>query len=216
MSSSDTVGEKRPFCVVPIRAIKDRRLKISHLRVLMALGYYANRAGVCWPSFKTLDDDTGIGQKDMAPLIRHLITTGMMRMLKANNYDQRRGAWGFSNRYQLLWNGDEPVPSHEEVKSANLLQALADRDQVEGSGKPGPVKWNAAIGACVAAYVRGIEAATAVNVHPHAALRVAAEMLVEAGISTHQVEATSFKVAREMALSGRGLPSLQQVSVSLI
>lgn len=196
-SRFDAPGEKRPFCVVPVRAIKDRRLKISELRVLMALGHYANRAGVCWPSMKTLGEVTGIDASDVLRNIAKLVETGHVRQLNPNDYDQKAGKWGHSNRYQLLWRGDEPVPTWEQVKDANLLQAHGDRDPIEGSGAQGAVALDQPEARTIeAAWAAGVERATGVrpSSRPPATAVLA---LLEAGVPPGAVTAETAAMVRE-------------------
>lgn len=131
--------EKRPYAVVPVRSLTDKRLKEEDRRVLTALGYYANRAGVCWPSVRTLKADADVGINTVTNSVARLVEAGYVRQLNPNDYDQKAGTWGHSNRYQILWKGDEPVPTWEEIRDANLLQPHDVRDETtEGSGARGP------------------------------------------------------------------------------
>jgi hypothetical protein len=209
-SHFDVPGEKRPFCVVPIRVAKDRRLKLSDLRLLMALGYYANRAGVCWPSMKTLSEDTGIGDSDIAKMIPSYIEFGILRLLNPNDYDQKPGVWGHSNRYQLLWQGDEPVPTWEQIKDANLMQPHADRDPVEGSGAQGTVEENALAGRHRAAFAAGVEAALGWRI---AQVELAPALtLALAGADPAVTRAETEKMARALAAERRGAPQFAEIA----
>jgi hypothetical protein len=197
-SRFDAPGEKRPFCVVPVRAAKDRRLKISELRVLMALGHYANRAGVCWPSMKTLGEITSIDPADVLKNVAKLVETGHVRQLNPNDYDQKKGVWGHSNRYQLLWRGDDPVPTWEQVKDANLLQPHEDRDPIEGSGAQGTVVEDEPRARVIeAAWAAGVERAT--GTRPSAPPPAAGIVrLLEAGVPPGAVTAETAAMVREM------------------
>lgn len=213
-SRFDQPGEKRPFCVVPIRAVKDRRLKISELRLLMALGHYANRAGVCWPSMKTLEADTGIGATDIAKMIPTLMAAGMLRQLNPNDYDQKKGAWGYSNRYQILWRGDEPVPTYEEVRDANLLQPHDDRDPIEGSGARGTLVDHIDTRKHVEAFRAGVEAAA--GWRPAEVAAGPAIALAEAGIDPVATRRQAEAMTRALAAERRGVPGFAEVSAVLL
>lgn len=213
-SRFDQPGEKRPFCVVPVRAVKDRRLKISELRLLMALGHYANRAGVCWPSMKTLEADTGIGATDIAKMIPTLMATGMLRQLNPNDYDQKKGAWGYSNRYQILWRGDEPVPTYEEVRDANLLQPHDDRDPIEGSGARGTPVDYIDTRKHVEAFRAGVEAAA--GWRPAEVAAGPAMALAEAGIDPVATRRQAEAMTRALAAERRGVPGFAEVSAVLL
>ena len=213
-SRFDQPGEKRPFCVVPIRAVKDRRLKISDLRLLMALGHYANRAGVCWPSMKTLEEDTGIGASDIAKMLPNLESAGLLRQLKPNDYDQKPGAWGYSNRYQILWAGDEPAPTYEEVREANLLQPHADRDPIEGSGARGTVDQNIHTRKHAEACRVGVEVAT--GWRPAEVAAGPAMALAEAGVDPSATKRQAEVMTRALAAERRGVPGFAEVSAVLL
>lgn len=130
-------SERRPQAVVPVRAFKDRELPHTALRILGAIGHHANRAGVCWPSFRTLHEATGVPLGSVQNAVKTLVDGGYLRRLEGNDYDQKPGPWGMSNRYQVLWAGDDPIPTFEEMVQAAPFQAIADLADAEGSGVRG-------------------------------------------------------------------------------
>lgn len=207
-------GEKRPFCVVPVRALADRRLKITELRILMGLGHYANRAGVCWPSMKTLSEITGIGDSDIAKSIPKLLELGYMRQLQPNDYDQKKGVWGYSNRYQVLWRGDEPAPTYEEVKDANLMQPHDVRDPVEGSGARGTPEENVHTDTQCRALSRAWSAAVEqlAGALPPAPPSTVLASLVADGVQPDDVAATTRRLVLVATAQRRGLPSFLEVA----
>lgn len=215
MQNSDPAGEKRPFSVVPIRAARDRRLKISHLRVLMALGYYANRAGVCWPSLKSLQADTAIDPSTCLTHCQDLVKWGYMRLLEPSAYNQKRGAWGYSNRYQLLWRGDEPAPTWEEVKHSNALQAPDVQELIEGTGARGSEEEKAIARRLNEAFLVEVETATGYRPQPSRP-SVADHALLDAGITIEQMREATRRIALADIAARRGPPSYQRVSEALL
>lgn len=214
MRSHSDPGEKRPFCVVPVRALADRRLKITELRILMGLGHYANRAGVCWPSMKTLSEITGIGDSDIAKSIPKLLELGYMRQLQPNDYDQKKGVWGYSNRYQVLWRGDEPAPTYEEVKDANLMQPHDVRDPVEGSGARGTPEENVHTDTQCRALSRAWSAAVeqlAGALPPTPPATVLASLVAD-GVQPDDVATTTRRLVLVATAQRRGLPSFLEVA----
>lgn len=130
MSTKHSFGdvvEKRPYSVVPSRCMSDKALKDADRRVLIGLGYYANRAGVCWPSIRTLVQDTGLGANTIQRAIERLASGGYVRQLQPNTYNQKHGLWGLSNRYQVLWSHNDPIPSWEQIQEANKLQPKTEQ-----------------------------------------------------------------------------------------
>lgn len=120
--------DKRPWSVVPMRAFGDRTLKERELRVLGALSAFANRAGVCWPSMFTLCDVTAYKERQtIHDAIKVLKQKKYIRQLRPKDYQETASGWK-SNRYQVLWDGDEPLPTREEIDIAKPLQLVRDQD----------------------------------------------------------------------------------------
>lgn len=157
---------KRPWAAVAVRAIRDKRLRDNDRKVLMGLGYYANRAGVCWPSLKTLEEEVGLHENTIMKCLDALVENGFVRRLTPGMFKQKRGAWGYSNRYQVLWTGDEDVPAYEEVLAANPLQHPDDRVQVEETRTQGSQRENHIVTQLIAAYRNGYAQATGTPAPP--------------------------------------------------
>jgi len=125
LSLSET---KRPWSVMPMRAFADRQLKERELRVLGALCSFTNRAGVCWPSMQTLCDVAGYAErKSVHDGMKVLKRRKYVRQLQPKDYQETISGWK-SNRYQVLWDGDEPLPTYEDIHIAKPLQLLRDQD----------------------------------------------------------------------------------------
>lgn len=211
----DVPGEKRPFCVVPVRCLVDKKMKDVERRVLSALGHYANRAGVCWPSIRTLSETSGVDEKTVMAAVPRLIAAGYVRPLNPNDYDQKAGKWGHSHRYQVLWRGDEPAPTYEEVRDANLLQPLDVRDPPpEGSGARGPLIDHANTRKHVEAFRAGVEAAA--GWRPAEVAAGPAIALAEAGIDPVATRRQAEAMTRSLAAERRGAPGFAEVSAVLL
>jgi len=121
---------KRPWSVMPMRAFVDRQLKDRELRVLGALCSFTNRAGVCWPSMVTLCEVSGFKErKSIHEALKVLKRRKYVRQLQSKDYQETISGWK-SNRYQVLWDGDEPLPTWEEIHIAKPLQLVRDQDEV--------------------------------------------------------------------------------------
>lgn len=210
-SHFDEAGTKRPFCVVPVRAAGSKVLNETDLRVLIALGYHTNRAGVCWPSVRSLADTAGVEPNTVQASIKRLIKHKMVRQLNPNDYDQREGQWGFSNRYQVMWTPDAPVPTYEEILSANLLQPLADRLPVEteGSGARGTAETILHSHTLVAAFRQTVERLTGVR-PVDVSLPVALD-LAEAGATVAEIIELTEQIQRRLIADRRGVVTLIEV-----
>ena len=119
---------KRPWSVVPMRAFADRRLKERELRVLGALSAFTNRAGVCWPSMVTLCEVSGYAERrSVHDALKRLKQYKYVRQLQPKDFQETISGWK-SNRYQVLWDGDEPLPTYEDMHIAKPLQLVRDQD----------------------------------------------------------------------------------------
>jgi len=214
-SRGDVPGEKRPFCVVPVRCLADKKMKEVERRVLGALGHYANRAGVCWPSIRTLAEVSGVDEKTVMAAVPRLLDAGYIRQLNPNDYDQKAGKWGHSHRYQVLWAGDDPVPTYEEVRDANLLQPHDVRDAPpEGSGARGPTVSDFHTRKHADAYRAGVEAAT--GWRPVEVAAGPALALAEAGLDPAATRRQAEAMTRALAAERRGVPGFAEVSAVLL
>ncbi len=117
----------RKWSVMPSRAINDRELKERELRVLGALCVHTNAAGVCWPSMETLCAVTGLASRQsIHNAMKVLKRKRYVRQLQPKDYQETATGWK-SNRYQVLWDGDEALPTYEEVDNAKPLQLRSDQ-----------------------------------------------------------------------------------------
>lgn len=119
---------KRPYSVMPMRACGDRKLKEREFRVLGALCAFVNRAGVCWPSLDTLCSVSGYAErKSILEAMKRLKAGNYVRQLNPKDYQETASGWK-TNRYQVLWKGDEPLPTYEDIHTAKALQLRADQE----------------------------------------------------------------------------------------
>ena len=117
----------RPYAAMPVRSLSDRALNDKDRRVLGSIAYFANRAGVCWPSLKSIQEKCRIDRHEIQACIKKLENLGYIRLLEPNETFQKRGQSGFhSNRYQVLWNENDPLPNQEEIRNAIYFQASCD------------------------------------------------------------------------------------------
>jgi len=116
----------RKWSVMPARATGDKELKERELRVLMALCIHTNAAGVCWPSMDAMCAVTGFAtRQSIHDAIKVLKRKRYVRQLQPKDYQETATGWK-SNRYQVLWDGDEALPTYEQVDSAKPLQLRRD------------------------------------------------------------------------------------------
>lgn len=93
------------FCIIPRRAIEDERFSMSHLRVLAALGSYADRNGWCFPSTSTIGGIIGVSRQRVSLCVSELQEWGYIeihRRTRPTDLGQT------SNGYRVLFDVGEP------------------------------------------------------------------------------------------------------------
>jgi hypothetical protein len=85
--------------ILQAAAIDDVRMGASALRMLVALGTYADREGWCWPKQRQLSERLGVSQQAVSKALRDLAGHGYIEV-----QDQFDGATGarLSSRYRLV------------------------------------------------------------------------------------------------------------------
>ena len=223
--------DKRPWSVVPMRAFGDRTLKERELRVLGALSAFANRAGVCWPSMFTLCDVTAYKERQtIHDAIKVLKQKRYIRQLRPKDYQETASGWK-SNRYQVLWDGDEPLPTREEIDTAKPLQLVRDQDgdgQEETGGlgdrevnthnpdqpRPGDPKLTGiqlTADEICNAYIVAVQQATG-QARLYANEIAHARRLADAGHGAADVKAATLNVCDQALERRAGVPSLADVA----
>jgi hypothetical protein len=212
----------RKWSVMPSRAINDRELKERELRVLGALCVHTNAAGVCWPSMETLCAVTGLASRQsIHNAMKVLKRKRYVRQLQPKDYQETATGWK-SNRYQVLWDGDEALPTYEEVDSAKPLQLREDQGDkdVKEIGGLGDRQVNShthddsAASLLANAYIRAVMRATGqVRLYDNEISH--ARRLANAGFTAADVEAATLNTCDKAIERRAGVPSLYDVAVGM-
>jgi hypothetical protein len=214
-SHSDDLSDigKWPWSIVPSRAFGDKRLKDADRRVLGALCAFVNRAGVCWPAMETVQQISGhASRKSVFDAIQRLKTEKYVRQLKPKDYQETKTGWK-SNRYQVLWLGDEPKPTYEDIQSAKKLQLASDDEPThkEIGVIGGETALNTLSHTLVHAYARAVQARTG-QVRAIANEINHARKLALLDITIEQVRAATVQACDQALARRAGVPSLADVA----
>ena len=212
----------RKWSVVPARAVGDRELKERELRVLGALCVFANRAGVCWPAMETLCDITGYAERmTIHSAMKVLKRRKYVRQLSPKDYQETASGWK-SNRYQVLWDGDEPLPTYEDIHIATPLQ-VRDDDELDanviggmGDGQPNTHTTDQPEASAIAhAYIRAVQQATGqVRLYDNEIAH--ARRLADAGFTAADVRAATINTCDAAIERRAGVPSLYDVAGGML
>lgn len=120
----------RRYSIIPARMMQDDRVRLGHMKILACLGMYTNSHGICWPSQMRMVQHTGYARTSISRIIQQLIAMGYVRKLEPRDYPLgvRRRSARRVNRYQVLWEGNDKLPSREEFWAPKpmLVQDLED------------------------------------------------------------------------------------------
>jgi hypothetical protein len=175
---------------------------------------FVNRAGVCWPAMETIQQISGhASRKSVFDAIQRLKSAKYVRQLQPKDYQETKTGWK-SNRYQVLWLGDEPKPTYEDIHSARKLQLASDDEPThEENGGAGVDANLITLSHTLAhAYARAVQSRTG-QVRNVSSEINHARRLALADISIEQVrEATVQACDASTSKAGRGAVSLADVA----
>jgi hypothetical protein len=77
----DAQPDKRSFCVIPWRAIADKRMTPYQLKTLAAIASFCNKAGITWVSLQRVGQDLGVTKQAVSKHYRILINLGYIRII---------------------------------------------------------------------------------------------------------------------------------------
>lgn len=227
-SKSEFPKDKPPirmYSVLPARAIQDDDMHHTTLRVLGVICIYTNAAGVAWPSLYTIARHVDRRKETVSRHIQRLIKTGYLRKLERKGYPAhiRAKSRGRTNRYQVLYIPNAPVPTREEIELphtaviADQGQDLADTTTEHmktggtGDGESGTgISTQASV--LANAFTKAVESVTG---QPRNAAQsmAAAQSLAAKGVTARQVHDATVAMAKDALKSGRAAPlAIQQVA----
>ena len=209
---------KRAWSVLPSRAIGDKRLKERELRVLGALCIYTNRAGVCWPSMDALARVSDYKERrSIYDAMKVLKKLGYVRQLDPKDYQETSSGWK-SNRYQVLWRGDESIPSQEDIhigKPIGVREDDEDAPAKEIGGLGDAEQLDSALALSLAhAFCRGLAEATGQVRLPENEVNVARRLVGK--ITPPELVVLTRTTCQDWLRRRAGLPCLSDVTGHLL
>ena len=105
--------------------VPELQLDAYDIAVIVALAARSNKAGVCWPSMKTIALESGSSRARVAKSIARLVECGLLEIKSAGR--------GSSHRYRVLLNPGEGAP--ETSTKRHAPRASTKRDAPEESTK---------------------------------------------------------------------------------
>ena len=126
----------RTYSVLPARVIHDDKIHITSLRVLGAICIHTNAHGIAWPSLLTLARHINKRPETVSRHVAKLIRMGYLRKLERKAYPvyvKRKGR-GITNRYQVLFRGNDPLPSREQFDAPRPKVVDTDIPEREQTG----------------------------------------------------------------------------------
>jgi len=218
---SDYPKEKPPtrtYSVLPARAVQDDNLAHNTLRVLGAICIHTNAYGICWPSLLTLARHVSLRAETVSRHVQKLIKAGYIRKLQRKAYPIhiKRKSPGITNRYQVLFNGNDPLPTKEQFEAPRPKiveepsQVETQSDNNKRSGGLGDNKTD--FRSLAHAFRAGVERASGVVRMADKSLKTA-QILGSQGVTADQVRDAAVAMTRHQLQRGAAPPmTLEQVA----
>jgi len=115
--------DQRKFCVVPLRAVIDKRLTYASLRALCLLASYCNKAGFTYVSLARLGNDLGINQSSIHRQIKKLEALGFIKQFPSYHANIK----GKTKR--IIY--DESISDREAEQIAGEPKEAHSRDEIK-------------------------------------------------------------------------------------
>jgi hypothetical protein len=93
------------FCVIPARALGDKRLKQTEILVLNALVMYGDRTGWCFPSTRTIGELIRVHRTSVSRAIGTLTACGYIEVRQRKREDGGQT----SNEYRILFDAEDYI-----------------------------------------------------------------------------------------------------------
>lgn len=208
----------RRYCIIPARAMQDNNVNYGELRVLACLGMYSNQYGVCWPSQYKIALHLGVNTVWVSKCVSRLIKAGYVRKLEPRAYKKgiKKRQGRVVNRYQILYEGNDPLPSLEQFWAPQPKFAAADPDDYAESDAPMKSgvtgDRNNEYQILAQAFRSAVERSCGVHRLPEPSFQ-AAKVLMSQGVTTDQVRDHTIAFVKEALRNGRTPPlTLDQVA----
>lgn len=115
--------DNRKYATLPRKAVMDKQLRNSDIRVLAALCSYTNRAGLCWVSQLRLSEDIGIARQNVNRSIVRLKKLDYLRVQSAHKPNHK------GETLQVVFDADISaedavaiVSSQEDARSPEMIE----------------------------------------------------------------------------------------------
>ena len=96
--SGTTMAKGERWAKLAARAVADRSLTATHVRVLAVIGIYAGRDGTAWPSQETIAAVIGVNRATVCRAIKRLLAGGYL-----DRYRKPTSRGRYRNVYRLLY-----------------------------------------------------------------------------------------------------------------
>jgi len=195
------------------------------LRVLGVICIYTNGAGVAWPSLFTIARHVDRRKETVSRHIQKLIKTGYLRKLHRKDYPShiRAKSRGRTNRYQVLFNGNDPVPTREQIESPHASIIANQGEPIDTStgdntktgvqgdaGSENQISTQATV--LSSAFTKAVESVTGQSRIASQSLP-AGQSLAAKGVTVEQVRDATVAMTKDCMRSGKSAPlTLAQVA----
>jgi DNA-binding transcriptional ArsR family regulator len=125
--------DQRTYAVVPLRALRDKRLTSGDIRVLGIMASYANRAGLTWVGQRRMGEDLQVSQQAISKHVKRLTELGYLEMV-SNAF---RGEKAVTRRIIF----DDTIKAVDAVAITSSIEDTRSPEMVKKDTKRLPRPW---------------------------------------------------------------------------
>lgn len=114
IKEKEEIPHQKTFCIVPFRAVSDKRLHEGTLRTLMVLCSYTNRAGITWVGQTTMGKQLGISKQAVSKQMVLLQKLGYIEVMSKGFRGER------ANTTRVIF--DETVSAEDAISVTSSLE----------------------------------------------------------------------------------------------
>lgn len=120
--------DQRSFAVVPLRALRDKRLTSGDIRVLGIMASYANRAGLTWVGQKRMGEDLQVSQQAISKHLKRLTEMGYIEVVS----QAFRGEKACTRRIVF----DDKLTAQDAVSIVSPIEDARSPEMIKKDQKP--------------------------------------------------------------------------------
>ena len=107
---------KMKYSILPSRIVNEKRFKLSHYNVMVALGVSAGKSGLLYLTIESIENRCPhVKRETIKKTMADLVKWGYLYKLESKYIKNQKSKW-LTNRYMMVYTPDQPLPKYEELQ----------------------------------------------------------------------------------------------------